>query len=184
MMEYDIHTLLDGLTLGGTLFVIYLMRVPLAENYERHAEQDTIQLHYVVRAGARGAGWVARPADSAALLECRWREPRCQERARAGVDGGAELAAAGLERALRRARAIRCMAAAARKQATLLWRALRAQRAHRAPRRARGLTKRGVWCVVVVALRSWCRASRSRSSRTRRPATPSSSGCVEFLKLC
>ena len=47
MMEYDIHTVLDLLTLVATLWVIYELRFPLADTYQK--DQDTIQAYYVVR---------------------------------------------------------------------------------------------------------------------------------------
>ena len=47
MMEYDIHTVLDLLTLVATLWVIYELRFPLADTYQK--DQDTIQSYYVVR---------------------------------------------------------------------------------------------------------------------------------------
>ena len=47
MMEYDIHTILDGLSLVATLWVIYEMRFILKNTYQ--ADQDTIQTYYVVR---------------------------------------------------------------------------------------------------------------------------------------
>mmetsp|Transcript_28994 Transcript_28994/g.55570 ORF Transcript_28994/g.55570 Transcript_28994/m.55570 type:complete len:284 (-) Transcript_28994:895-1746(-) len=46
VMEYDIHTFLDLLTLGATLWVEYMMRVPLKSTY--NDELDTIKTHYVV----------------------------------------------------------------------------------------------------------------------------------------
>jgi ER lumen protein retaining receptor len=45
LMEYDIHTVLDGLTLAATLWVIYELRGPLKSTYQ--AEQDNIQAYYV-----------------------------------------------------------------------------------------------------------------------------------------
>ncbi|KAK9822381.1 hypothetical protein WJX81_006024 [Elliptochloris bilobata] len=45
MMEYDIHTVLDLLTLVATLWVIYELRFPLADTYQK--DQDTIQAYYV-----------------------------------------------------------------------------------------------------------------------------------------
>jgi ER lumen protein retaining receptor len=44
-MEYDIHTLLDFLTLFATLWVIYELRFPLAASYQ--AEQDSVLAYYV-----------------------------------------------------------------------------------------------------------------------------------------
>ena len=51
MMEYDVHTVLDLLTLAATAWVIYTLRVTLKDSYQN--EQDTIQTYYVVRTGAR-----------------------------------------------------------------------------------------------------------------------------------
>ncbi len=45
-MEYDIHTILDGLTLAATCWVIYELWGPLKSTYQ--AEQDNIQAYYVV----------------------------------------------------------------------------------------------------------------------------------------
>ena len=58
-MEYDIHTVLDLLTLVATLWVIYELRFPLADTYQK--DQDTIQSYYVVRT------WVMRPRCSACV---------------------------------------------------------------------------------------------------------------------
>lgn len=46
MMEYDIHTILDFLTLFATLWVIYTLRFPLKSSYQD--EQDSVQSYYVV----------------------------------------------------------------------------------------------------------------------------------------
>ncbi|KAK9866927.1 hypothetical protein WJX84_008096 [Apatococcus fuscideae] len=46
MMEYDIHTILDLLTLVATLWVIYIVRFQLYETYQ--PEQDSIHDVYVV----------------------------------------------------------------------------------------------------------------------------------------
>ena len=46
-MEYDIHTILDGLTLAATAWVIYELRGPLKGTYQ--ADQDNVQTYYVVR---------------------------------------------------------------------------------------------------------------------------------------
>ncbi|KAK9814293.1 hypothetical protein WJX72_003536 [[Myrmecia] bisecta] len=46
MMEYDIHTILDLLTLVATLWVIYTLRFKLNDTYQ--ASEDTIQTYYVV----------------------------------------------------------------------------------------------------------------------------------------
>ena len=51
MMEYDVHTVLDLLTLVATAWVIYTLRVTLKDSYQN--EQDTIQTYYVVRVPAR-----------------------------------------------------------------------------------------------------------------------------------
>ena len=46
MMEYDVHTLLDALTLVATAWVIFMLRVTLKDTYQQ--TQDTIELYYVV----------------------------------------------------------------------------------------------------------------------------------------
>lgn len=46
LMEYDIHTILDGLTLAATAWVIYELRGPLKGTYQ--ADQDNVQAYYVV----------------------------------------------------------------------------------------------------------------------------------------
>jgi ER lumen protein retaining receptor len=47
-MEYDIHTVLDLLTLAATIWVVYTMRfTPLKNTYQK--DQDTIKVYYVVR---------------------------------------------------------------------------------------------------------------------------------------
>ena len=48
LMEYDIHTVLDFLTLAATLWVIYELRVPLKDTYQ--SEQDSVQTYFVVQA--------------------------------------------------------------------------------------------------------------------------------------
>ena len=53
MMEYDIHTLLDFLTLFATLWVIYELRFPLAASYQ--SEQDSVYSYYVVSVGVWGS---------------------------------------------------------------------------------------------------------------------------------
>ena len=55
MMEYDIHTVLDFLTLVATVWVIYELRFPLADTYQK--DQDTIQAYYVVRTVGRAPVW-------------------------------------------------------------------------------------------------------------------------------
>ena len=47
MMEYDIHTVLDFLTLIATVWVIYTLRIPLKDTYQE--EQDSVQTYFVVR---------------------------------------------------------------------------------------------------------------------------------------
>ena len=47
VMEYDIHTLLDALTLGATVWVVYTMRMKLRHTYQ--ADLDNIYSYYVVR---------------------------------------------------------------------------------------------------------------------------------------
>eukprot|EP00898_Chlorokybus_atmophyticus_P000650 jgi/Chlat1/1586/Chrsp123S01842 len=46
VMEYDIHTLLDLVTLAVTVWVIYMMRFKLQASYA--ADLDTLQLPYIV----------------------------------------------------------------------------------------------------------------------------------------
>lgn len=49
MMEYDIHTLLDGLTLLATFGVLYaLWFTPIKNTYQ--SELDSVKFYYVVRA--------------------------------------------------------------------------------------------------------------------------------------
>ncbi|CAL5224074.1 g6699 [Coccomyxa viridis] len=45
MMEYDIHTVLDLLTLIATVWVIYTLRIPLKDTYQE--EQDSVQTYFV-----------------------------------------------------------------------------------------------------------------------------------------
>jgi hypothetical protein len=54
MMEYDIHTVLDGLTLLATLGVIYCMLfTEMKKTYQK--EQDIVKFYYVVcLQGGRG----------------------------------------------------------------------------------------------------------------------------------
>lgn len=46
MMEYDVHTVLDMLTLLATGWVVYTLRFQLADTYQD--DQDTIKTYYVV----------------------------------------------------------------------------------------------------------------------------------------
>lgn len=46
MMEYDVHTILDLLTLAATIWVLYELRFPLKDTYQ--ADQDSVQSYYVV----------------------------------------------------------------------------------------------------------------------------------------
>jgi len=55
MMEYDIHTVLDMLTLLASLYAIYIVRFPLKATYQ--ADLDSINLLYVVRKYARVGDW-------------------------------------------------------------------------------------------------------------------------------
>jgi hypothetical protein len=48
MMEYDVHTLLDLLTLSATLWVLYTMRTKLARSY--NARKDSTRVELIVRA--------------------------------------------------------------------------------------------------------------------------------------
>lgn len=56
-MEYDIHTVLDLLTLAATCWVLYLLRVPLKDSYERYRDQDIVKVWYVVRRCMVGWWW-------------------------------------------------------------------------------------------------------------------------------
>jgi len=47
MMEYDVHTLLDLLTLSATLWVLYTMRTKLARSY--NARKDSTRVELIVR---------------------------------------------------------------------------------------------------------------------------------------
>jgi hypothetical protein len=60
MMEYDIHTFLDLLTLLATLLVIYMLWFPLKDSYQ--AAEDNIQSYYVVSLlhGANATGYLLR----------------------------------------------------------------------------------------------------------------------------
>jgi hypothetical protein len=78
MMEYDIHTVLDFLTLVATVWVIYELRFPLADTYQK--DQDTIQAYYVVRCDVRAPVWplgctvvrlcVLCPTALSAVVQC------------------------------------------------------------------------------------------------------------------
>lgn len=46
-MEYDIHTILDAVTLSATAWVVFQMRVKLKHTYQ--AEMDSVTSYYVVR---------------------------------------------------------------------------------------------------------------------------------------
>lgn len=50
MMEYDVHTVLDMLTLLATGWVVYTLRFKLADTYQD--DQDSIKTYYVVRCWA------------------------------------------------------------------------------------------------------------------------------------
>lgn len=47
MMEYDVHTVLDLLTLLATCLVIYMLWFPLRDSYQ--ASEDSMQSYFVVR---------------------------------------------------------------------------------------------------------------------------------------
>ena len=50
MMEYDIHTLLDALTLVATVGVIYaLVATPIKNTYQ--SDLDSVRWYYVVSTG-------------------------------------------------------------------------------------------------------------------------------------
>ena len=78
MMEYDIHTLLDFLTLLATVWVIYMLRSPLRSSYQD--KEDSLKFYFVVslveglvcctgRAMQRPAR--ALPCGSYGVLSCR-----------------------------------------------------------------------------------------------------------------
>ena len=46
-MEYDVHTLLDLLTLVATVYVIFTMRRKLQRSY--NARKDSVRIEYIVR---------------------------------------------------------------------------------------------------------------------------------------
>lgn len=46
-MEYDVHTILDMLTLAATAWVIYMMYFKLKSTYQ--ADKDTLLEVYIVR---------------------------------------------------------------------------------------------------------------------------------------
>lgn len=50
-MEYDVHTILDMLTLTATAWVIYMMYVKLKTSYQ--ADKDTLHEAYIVRLTSR-----------------------------------------------------------------------------------------------------------------------------------
>lgn len=51
MMEYDVHTVLDMLTLIATGAVIYALRFKLVDTYQD--DQDSVKTYYVVRMSFR-----------------------------------------------------------------------------------------------------------------------------------
>ena len=59
MMEYDIHTLLDFITLAATCWVIYELAVPLADTYQ--ADQDALPW-WLVAAPCLACALVAHPS--------------------------------------------------------------------------------------------------------------------------
>ena len=78
MMEYDIHTLLDFLTLLATVWVIYMLRFPLRSSYQD--KEDSLKFYFVVSlvegllcctGGAMQPPACALRCSSAALLSCR-----------------------------------------------------------------------------------------------------------------
>ena len=66
MMEYDIHTILDLLTLLATLWVIYIVRFQLYESYQ--PEQDSIHDIYVVSLTIGSLPCACIPATLSVLL--------------------------------------------------------------------------------------------------------------------
>ena len=77
MMEYDIHTLLDFLTLLATVWVIYMLRFPLRSSYQD--KEDSLKFYFVVSLGsgcfaAQGEQYsphVRSRAAAVPLLACR-----------------------------------------------------------------------------------------------------------------
>jgi ER lumen protein retaining receptor len=65
MMEYDVHTLLDALTLAATGWVLWLMRTKLARGYS--ARKDSVRVEYVL-GGATALALVAHPSTKHWLL--------------------------------------------------------------------------------------------------------------------
>lgn len=61
MMEYDIHTLLDLLTLAATGWVVFMMRTKLAPTYQ--VEFDTLNIVYVL-APCAGIAVIAHPSTT------------------------------------------------------------------------------------------------------------------------
>jgi hypothetical protein len=107
-MEYDIHTVLDLLTLTATCWVVYTMRfTPLKNTYQR--DQDSIKLYYVVRACApcclpaarRPGGWLHQRCDAArqAQAPAAAAAPADQEPRPPPCGAGRPLPAAGVLRA-------------------------------------------------------------------------------------
>lgn len=64
MMEYDIHTLLDLLTLAASLWAIYIVRFQLKETYQ--ADLDSVKVIYVV--------CTLRPGTLTTNSSCMYRE--------------------------------------------------------------------------------------------------------------
>jgi len=58
-MEYDVHTLLDMLTLVATLYVIYTMQRKLARSY--NARKDSVRIEYIL-GGATLLALLAHPS--------------------------------------------------------------------------------------------------------------------------
>ena len=65
MMEYDVHTLLDALTLAATGWVLWLMRTKLARGYS--ARKDSVRLEYVL-GGSAFLALIAHPSTKHWLL--------------------------------------------------------------------------------------------------------------------
>jgi len=70
MMEYDVHTLLDLLTLVATGWVLFLMRTKLSRSY--NARRDSTRVELIVRPSVAPA--LLSRADCAL---CSWAGARC-----------------------------------------------------------------------------------------------------------
>ncbi len=73
MMEYDIHTVLDAMTLIATAGVIFCMLVQAQIRVTYQKDQDRLKFYYVVRRGSQG---MAETRNGLGLItwwvECVW----------------------------------------------------------------------------------------------------------------